>query len=187
MVLGQLPELKHNRSNTPLESLDHYFDIRFRPFGLYPLLSILEHHCLPTAQSEHQRSKLRLLKEQVIRIAIIQNDLGGVDKDWAEGNRSNIVFALAELDGRRVSTPEDLAQRPYIIDRAANEHDRLITGALQTWEDIKLAEEHGDARVAMAADMIITVCVTHILWTVNTARYLAPGDRTFHELEAKRY
>ena len=187
MIQGQLPELKHNRNNTPLESLDHYLDLRFRPFGLYPLLTILEHHCLPEPPSERQQAELRSLKEQIIRIAIVQNDLGGVDKDWAEGNRSNVVFALAELDGEKIFTPEDLVRRPYIIDRAAEEHDRLIARAIQTWADIKRAEENGDARVAMAADMVMTVCVTHILWTLNTARYLAPKDRTSQELEARKY
>jgi hypothetical protein len=63
-----------------------------------PLLTIVEHSVLEDGEPEYK--DIKLFKDQIVRLAIIQNDLGGVEKDLATSNRSNAVVALGELCGR---------------------------------------------------------------------------------------
>lgn len=171
MLLGQLPELKHNHNNTPLKSLQHYLDIRFNPLGVYPLLTFIEHHCLPDTNIEYSHPSIQRLKHQITTLAIIQNDLGGLEKDLTKNNRSNVVFALAELEGTRMQAAEDVVQQRHIIERAVEEHDALVDKVIDSWRDVK---GNGDRRMGLLADMMFTLSVTHLQWTLNTARYITP-------------
>lgn len=174
MLLGQLPELIHNRRNTPLESFTAYLKLRFHPLGILPIITIADHHHLPRENNTaHSYPDLELLKERMVTLAVVQNDLGGVEKDLARSNRSNAVTALGELAGRPIRTGEEFISNSDILQRAVEEHNILMGRLIEAWKDARKEPcSQGEKR---SADMVLNFSVSHLEWTLATQRYAVEG------------
>jgi hypothetical protein len=171
MIIGQLPERRHNVKKEPLESFSQYLSLRQQPLGVLPLLTIAEHSVLEDGEPEYK--DIKLFKDQIVRLAIIQNDLGGVEKDLPTSNRSNAVVALGELCGRQIQKKEDIIASRDILRQAEAEHNCLLAEVMATWERIRNGP-CTEAKRTMS-EMMITLTVTHLQWTLATKRYAVGG------------
>jgi hypothetical protein len=168
-VLGQIPEHQYKLGKLPISSYASYLDIRLPPFGLMPILTVVEHYCTGGVVSLPAFSNIALLKNQVVKLAIPQNDIGGLEKDMSEGNVSNSLLVLAKLAGRTIEHGDNVAASADLLYCLETEHDTLLAEVLRTCSTIQ-DEAATDGELLMS-NMMQTLCVTHLEWTLSTARY----------------
>lgn len=169
MVAGQLPEKTHNHTKEPLQNFTQYLDLRERPLGVRPLLTIVEQYCFSNEEFLRNDPRIETFKDKIVRLTIVQNDLGGIEKDLTTRNRSNAVVALYELGENCQDPPRDIDSISKNLELATNWHNRLLEAVVEAYMDTK-KEGYGD-RVNKFIDMGIALCVTHLRWTLSTQRY----------------
>lgn len=174
MVAGQLPELLHNRTKAPLQNFTHYLSLRERPLGVRPLLTIAEQYCLSIKEFLRNDQSLEILKDRIVRLAIVQNDLGGIEKDLVTFNRSNAVVASYEIREDCREPPRSMDSIEKNLQPAVDWHNRLLMEVTQTYMDIR---ESSDSRgTKRFLDVGIALCVTHMRWTLSTQRYFVDSN-----------
>lgn len=167
MLHGQILELRFKLGQIPVPDFATYLDVRFRPFGLFPLLRIGEYVCIYDSNSITNKQLLDKMKEQVVRMAILQNDIAGLEKDLLTQNLSNSIFVLGLLDKKTILSKEDILSNQHLLREAENKHDHLVLQVFETWSEIQQLSE-GDRNIS---NMLLNLCVTHLQWSLATKRY----------------
>lgn len=171
LLKAQLAERRHNVQHQPLRDFSHYLDLREKSIGIHPFLTLAEHHYLQDNEAEYE--DIHQLNTQITRLTVIQNDLGGLEKDLANGARSNAIAALGELNGQHARSREAAVTMRDMIRRAEFENDKLVAIIMRTWEGI-MSGPLTEAKRQMS-EAILTVSVTHLQWTLGSRRYTVEG------------
>lgn len=169
IIIDQLPEIRYNRSNDKLESFSSYLKLREGVIGMFPLFTVLEHYCRANDASGDALEDLTLLKTQIVHLTVVQNDLGGLEKDFHTPTRSNMVYVLAELKGNSINGKSDLASSLDTLREAETQHNALVFGAIDTWSRIQ-RNPYTEAQKRFA-NMVLTLAFTHLEWVLATQRY----------------
>ncbi|KAH6962605.1 hypothetical protein BKA56DRAFT_679394 [Ilyonectria sp. MPI-CAGE-AT-0026] len=169
IIIDQLPEIRYNRSDDKLESFFSYLKLREGVIGMFPLFTVLEHYCHANDASGDALEDLTLLKTQIVHLTVVQNDLGGLEKDFHTPTRNNMVYVLAELKGKSINGKSDLASSLDTLREAETQHNALVSGAIDTWSRIQRSP-YTEAQKRFA-NMVLTLAFTHLEWVLATQRY----------------
>ncbi|KAF5641534.1 hypothetical protein F52700_3323 [Fusarium sp. NRRL 52700] len=166
MIAGQLEELKMKESGADVTEYEAYMEVRWRPFGLMPLLTILERFYLdgkPTSDD------LILMRHQVVLAGLVQNDAGGIEKDIKQGNVSTTIKVLAKLNGHDIRSSRDVIGKQQVLRQTEAVHDALIQDIIATYLRIQ-NQSKSDQEIQLSRRLLL-VSNTQLKWTLSSPRY----------------
>ncbi|KAL1635310.1 hypothetical protein SLS56_001733 [Neofusicoccum ribis] len=157
---GQMDELRYRSS--PCTSLQEYSRIRHRSIGAMPFLTLAALQLAHDSSAKANRF-LVSLKELVVSIVFLQNDLVGLEKDLKEDVSMNAFMVMRQSRGSpTIPTSEDLAE-------LAAQHNALVSKALFMYR--RNAGQDGSDTYTLAATSIISFIETHLTWARKSRRY----------------
>lgn len=173
MIAGQLQERMFLESKVLESDVRGYLDIRVLPFGVHPLLSMVEHYFMPGGAPLRLRPDVDLIKRQLVYTSTVQNDCGGLEKDLKDAIPTNIILYLARTRGQLISKASDLAEIQSLIHDMEALHDSLVQQITRTYLRLQgLATTDGER---FFSRMMLDLCRRQLEWTLATPRYKLDG------------
>ncbi|SCV61262.1 uncharacterized protein FFFS_15831 [Fusarium fujikuroi] len=166
MIAGQLEELKMKESGVAVADYQTYMEIRWRPFGLMPLLTILERFYL---DGKPASDDLVLMRHQVVLAGLVQNDVGGIEKDIKQGNVSTTIKVLAKLHGHDMRSSRDVIGKQQVLRQTEAVHDALIQDIITTY--LRIQNQSKSAQEIQLSRRLLLVSNTQLKWTLSSPRY----------------
>ncbi|SCO24363.1 unnamed protein product [Fusarium fujikuroi] len=166
MIAGQLEELKMKESGVAVADYQTYMEIRWRPFGLMPLLTILERFYL---DGKPASDDLVLMRHQVVLAGLVQNDVGGIEKDIKQGNVSTTIKVLAKLHGHDMRSSRDVIEKQQVLRQTEAVHDALIQDIITTY--LRIQNQSKSAQEIQLSRRLLLVSNTQLKWTLSSPRY----------------
>ncbi|KAF4306633.1 hypothetical protein GTA08_BOTSDO05894 [Botryosphaeria dothidea] len=157
---GQLAELQYR--NTPCTSLAEYACIRRHSIGAMPFLTLT---CLELSREipNRQEKLLRHIKDIVVSIVFLQNDLVGLEKDLKEEATMNAFMVRSRS---RATSPIPTLQD---IRELAHQHNTMVSEALFICRSSCGFEDSEGYRLAVAS--VVSFISTHLTWAKKSKRY----------------
>ncbi|EKG19978.1 hypothetical protein MPH_02708 [Macrophomina phaseolina MS6] len=157
---GQLEELQYRQ--LPCSSLSQYARVRRHTIGAMPFLTLV---CLELNNhiSAKDAKALTALKDLVVSIVFLQNDMVGLEKDLAEGTTMNTFMVMSHSRATSpVPTPGNLLE-------VASQHNALVSEVLARYRTMFSLQSSDGYR--LAAESVISFISTHLIWAKRSKRY----------------
>lgn len=149
-------------------SVEDYKQLRESTIGLSPFWAILRETFFTESEALQAETATAALESHVAIVVGLQNDLVGLAKDLADGDRMSSITLRAERESLSIGQSLQVAiQLHNCTVQDAMQERRRIEG---TFHD----SEKASARMRVYADCIVAFMTTHFMWASSGDRY-KPG------------
>lgn len=158
--------------------LHTYMKIRGETIALNPFFELIKCEYLPSANRQLD-SVVEQLQRDISRTAGLQNDLIGLERDMASGERMNAVMVLIRAHASNFENLSEAAFSRYIR-RVCREHNHNVDRALRRITQIQRVHQANDELSSeyyvMIARHIVLMGETHLRWCSSAKRYRINGE-----------